>query len=61
MSGPRKFTFERSREKAEDILCQYEAGSTPKQLCDRYGVASNILWWKIKQARKWRQRAQESA
>lgn len=57
MTTPRKFTFERSRDLAEEILCQYEAGATPKQLCDRYDLMSNILWWKIRQARKWRERA----
>jgi hypothetical protein len=58
VTTPRKFTFERSREQAEEILQRYEAGATPKQLCEQYNMPAVInIWQKIKQARKWRARA----
>jgi hypothetical protein len=61
MTTPRKFTFERSREQAEEILQRYEAGATPKQLCEEYDLPAAInVWSKINQARKWRQRTKES-
>jgi uncharacterized protein (DUF433 family) len=61
MTTPRKFTFERSRAQAEEILRLYEAGSTPRQLCDQYDLEMTNVWAKIRQARKWRQRAEALA
>jgi hypothetical protein len=61
MSTPKKFTFERSREQAEEILRLYESGATPKELCERYDLPAVInVWAKIKQARKWRGWAAEA-
>jgi uncharacterized protein (DUF433 family) len=61
MTTPRKFTFERSREQAEEILRLYEAGTKPRQICDQYDLEPLNVWAKIRQARKWRQRAKEHA
>jgi hypothetical protein len=60
MSTPKKFTFERSREQAEEILQRYETGTTRKQLCEQYDLQPINVWAKIRQARKWRGRAAEA-
>jgi hypothetical protein len=56
MSGPRKFTFEKSRAQAEEILQLYETGVSPKDIRERYDILPSTLWHKIKTARKWRER-----
>jgi hypothetical protein len=61
MTTPRKFTFERSREQAEEILQRYEAGATVGQLRDQFGLETINVWSKIRQGRKWRERAAEVA
>jgi DNA-directed RNA polymerase specialized sigma24 family protein len=60
MTTPRKFTFERSREQAEEILRLYEGGLTPKEICAHYDLPSINVWQKIRQAKKWRARAAEA-
>lgn len=51
----RKFTFEKSREKAARILELYEEhGATPKELGEWFDLSKQAVWQKIKQARKWR-------
>jgi hypothetical protein len=61
MSGPRKFTFEKSRAQAEEILQLYETGVEAAEIRTRYNLIPSELWQKIKLARKWRERAKEAA
>ena len=58
---PRKFTFETSRERAEEMLRLYEAGSSPKALAEQFCTNVDAIWQKIKQGRKWRARKASEA
>lgn len=56
MRYEKKFTFEKSRELAEQILLAYEGGVALKELSDHFKMTKAMIWQKIKQARKWRAR-----
>jgi len=60
MTKERKFTFEKSRAQAEEILQLYESGVAPKDIRERYDILPSTLWHKIKTARKWRERKEEA-
>ena len=54
MVTPRKYTWENNRATALDTLLMYESGKTPKQISDELGIGTDVVWQRIKQARKQR-------
>lgn len=52
MSTPRKFTWEKGREQAIEVLRRHEAGETPKQIAESFDRDTTWVWAKIQLARR---------